>query len=387
MNVPATNAPTIVEGLYSFQLGGSEKLGALLARQLAARGYRTLVLSFFDTDGPIRAELEGAGIACAGLDVARRSRWQRITLARELQDWLESHRPDVLHLHHGVTAIRGVLPARRAGVRRIVMTEHADLQLRTERRYRAALARALPEVDVTTVVNDELVAYFEETFEYCGRDTVAPLRRIRNAVDPAYTTLVRDDAARRDLGIADEFVFVYVGRLVGEKSLDTMLEAFRRVVVESPTAVRLVLAGDGPERASLEAQAERLGIEGRLLWLGAQVDARLALSLADAFVMSSRSEGLPMALLEAMSATLPCVATDVGGIAALLGVDRGWVVPSLQPAALANAMGHVLRDPVARVARALAGRDAVLRDHSIDAVVDAYLDAFALPRRWIDRAA
>jgi glycosyltransferase involved in cell wall biosynthesis len=378
-----TGAPTIVEGLYSFQIGGSEKLGALLARQFAKRGYRVLGLSFFDTDGPIRTELEHAGVECHGLDVLRRSRWRRATLPFEVRRWLAAQHADVVHLHHGVTAIRAVVPARDAGVRRIVVTEHADLQLRTEPRYRWNVRRVLPRADVVTVINGELVEYF-------GRELAVPPARLRlvpNAVDDRYATLTRDDRARAELGLAEAYVYAFVGRLVGAKDLPTLLRAFASARARTSRDLRLVIAGEGEERAALQSLARELALESSLVWLGAQTDASRALSVADAFAMSSISEGVPMAMLEAMQAGLPCVATDVGGIAAVLADGCGTVVPPTDPEALARALVAHAERPEDAKAIGQRGRRRVEERYSLASVVDRYLDTFGLPPHWDCRAA
>lgn len=375
--------PTIVEGLYSFQIGGSEKLGALLARSLAARGYRVLALSFFDTDGPIRAELERAGIRCDGLDVENRSPWRRATLPFEVRRWFAAERVDVAHLHHGVTAIRAVDPAREAGVRRIVVTEHADLQLRTEARYRDRVRRVLPRTDAVTVINAELVEYF-------ARELAVPRSRLHlvpNAVDDAYATLRRDAAARRAHGLEHAFVFAFVGRLVGAKDLGTLLSALAIARGATSQDLRLVVAGDGVEGERLRALARELQIDGAVTWLGAQPDGRAALALADAFAMSSVSEGVPMAMLEAMRAGLPCLATDVGGIAAVLADGCGQVVPPSDPPALAAGLLRYATDPAYAAAVGAAGAARVAERYSLASVVDRYLATFGLPPHWDSRAA
>jgi glycosyltransferase involved in cell wall biosynthesis len=375
--------PTIVEGLYSFQIGGSEKLGALLARQFAARGYRVLGLSFFDSAGPIRDELEAAGVACHGLDVLNRSRWRRATLPFEVRRWCARERVDVLHLHHGVTAIRAVRPAREAGVRRIVVTEHADLQLKIEPRYRWRVKRVLPMADAVTVIDDGLARYFADELAVLA----TRLHVVPNAVDDAYARLRRDEAARAARGLADAYVFAFVGRLVGAKDLGTLLRALALARPSATRELRLVVAGDGPERTALVGLAAGLGIADAVTWLGAQPDGRLALSLADAFAMSSISEGVPMAMLEAMQAGLPCVATDVGGIAGVLADGCGRVVPPSRPNLLAEALLEYARAPRQAAAIGLAGRARVDRQYSLARVVDRYLATFDLPARWHGRAA
>lgn len=373
----------IVQGLYSFQIGGSEKLGSLLARQLLARGYQLHALSFFDYDGPIRGELEEAGVPCSGLGLLERSFVGKMMLRDDAYEYFRRVGASVVHLHHANVAMKGARAAKRAGVPRVVMTEHSDQQLRGGARYRRMTRDALPHVDCVTVISDELFDYFRDDL---GVDA-GRMRVIPNAVDPAYARLRRDDAARERLGLADAFVFAFVGRLVPEKDLGVLLAALSILRREIARDVRVVVAGDGADREPLQAKARELGVDRFVVWLGAQPDAASGLSLGDAFAMSSESEGVPMALLEAMSAGLPCIATDVGGIGRVLADERGLLCPRKDPAALAAAMRRIVEDPVLARRLGSTGAESIAARYSVDSVVDGYLDAFGLPARWAGASA
>jgi glycosyltransferase involved in cell wall biosynthesis len=167
---------------------------------------------------------------------------------------------------------------------------------------------------------------------------------------------------------------------VPEKDVVTLLEAVARLQ-RGGTPVQLTIAGDGQERAPLEGKAAELGVSRRVHVLGALRDTRGVLAEADAFVMSSVSEGTPLALMEAMSAGLPCVATRVGGIPELLdGV--GLIVEARDPQALAVALDGLRRDPHAAALLGERARQRIEQRFSVDAVVDAYLGVFGLPSRW-----
>jgi glycosyltransferase involved in cell wall biosynthesis len=370
--------PTIVQGLYSYQIGGSEKLAALLARQLVDRGYRVHALSFFDYDGPIRTQLEAAGVPCAGLGLLERGLVGKLMLRDDARAFYERVRADVVHLHHANVAMKGARAAKRAGVPRVIMTEHSDQQLRNGVRYRRMTRDSLPFVDGVTVINDELFEYFRDDLHV----DAATMRVIPNAVDPAFGRLRRDDAARARHGLADAFVFSFVGRLVPEKDLGVLFEALAIVRRQVARDVRVVVAGDGAERDALRAKARELGVDRWITWLGTQPDAVGALSLADAFAMSSESEGVPMALLEAMAAGLPCVATDVGGIGRVLADGCGLLCPRKDPPALAAAMLAVVQDPALARRLGTAAAGVIASRYSVDSVVDRYLDAFGLPAQW-----
>jgi glycosyltransferase involved in cell wall biosynthesis len=141
--------------------------------------------------------------------------------------------------------------------------------------------------------------------------------------------------ARAQLGIPpDRKTIGFVGRLTPEKGADLFLDALARL----PGTIAGVIVGDGPERAVLEARCDRLGLRSRLLFAGARPDAGELVSAFDAVVVSSRTEGSPMILLEAISAGVPVVAARVGGVPDVLGERGGWLVPPAAPEAIAAAV-------------------------------------------------
>lgn len=172
------------------------------------------------------------------------------------------------------------------------------------------IAQAATKAHACMAVSDALAAAFAEA---CGmpRDRVTT---VRNGVDLQRFAPGDVQAARSALGIAaDESIVVSVGRLVAGKGFDVAACAVREL-----PGVRLVLVGDGPERAKLE----ELG-QGRVLFLGARPadEVALAYQAADAFVLPSHREGWPNVVTEALASGLPVVATPVGGIPQILGGD------------------------------------------------------------------
>src|SRR5262249_5591200 len=151
-------------------------------------------------------------------------------------------------------------------------------------------------------------------------------------------------AARAALHWDGAPVVLAVGSLTPVKNHAGLVEAFARVTAALPEA-RLVIAGDGPLRAALQAQADALP-GGRVALLGDRDDVPRLLAAADVFVLSSRSEGLSLSLVEAHGAGRACVATDVGGNGeVLVHGETGLLVPPGEPAALADALLALLRDP------------------------------------------
>jgi glycosyltransferase involved in cell wall biosynthesis len=131
-----------------------------------------------------------------------------------------------------------------------------------------------------------------------------------------------------------------------------------------PNAI-FVLVGDGSERASLEAQAARLGIGDRVIFLGYRDDVAELLASCDLLVLPSLYEGLPLSVLEAMAAGKPVVATSVGGTPeAVLDGETGFLVPSRDPTALVRAIQRLLKDACLRRKMGMAGRRRVQRNFS-----------------------
>jgi glycosyltransferase involved in cell wall biosynthesis len=168
---------------------------------------------------------------------------------------------------------------------------------------------------------------------------------IHNGVDLAAALRPRSAALRREVaGEGDEFVFLTVARLAPQKALDDLLTAASTV----PDA-RFAIAGAGPERSRLEAQARRLGVDERVHFLGHRADVPELLAAADAFVLPSLHEGSSLALLEAMAAGKPVVATAIPGSDELV-VDgqSGLLVSPRDPDALARALRRVRSEPETR---------------------------------------
>lgn len=155
-------------------------------------------------------------------------------------------------------------------------------------------------------------------------------------------------ALRREMGLEPEaWITLYVGRLAPEKQLPVLLEAFARVAAESRTA-HLVLAGDGPERNALTQKAVALGLDKRVSWVGACPPERVPrwLRVSDAFALLSALEGFPVALLEAMAAALPAVASDIPANRQLIeDTQTGLLVPPGDVPAAAEALLRLLKTP------------------------------------------
>jgi glycosyltransferase involved in cell wall biosynthesis len=175
---------------------------------------------------------------------------------------------------------------------------------------------------------------------------------------------------------------LYAGRLSPEKGVDVLLDAWAMARRRGALGT-LCLVGEGPERADLERRARDHGILGAVRFAGPADDVAPWLGAADAFVLPSRTEGLSVALLEAMAAGLPVVATDVGGTRDAAG-GAAVLVPPDDPRALAEALAAVLEAPEQAATLGEAARRRVLSRFGIQLVARRHLDLYrevAAPRR------
>jgi glycosyltransferase involved in cell wall biosynthesis len=169
-----------------------------------------------------------------------------------------------------------------------------------------------------------------------------------------------------------------VAALRAEKNLARLLRAFARL--PGGIGARLLIVGDGPERPTLEAQAETLGIAGRVTFAGHVADPAPLYGTFDLFALSSDTEQMPLSVLEAMAAGLPVASTDVGDVRAMLAeANAAHVVSRQDDAALAGALRRLAENPALRQALGAANRAKAERDFDERAMVQAYGALFAGP--------
>ena len=226
--------------------------------------------------------------------------------------------------------------------------------------------------DITTNVSRAAV----QRFIAVGAVPASRIMHVPNGID---TTGFRPDDALRErtrsgLGITDEFVWLAVGRFDEQKDYPNLLRAFASCSADSKDDGLLLIAGDGPLRARIEALSQSLGIAARCRFLGKRSDVGQLMCAADAFVLASAWEGLPIVLLEAAAAGLPIVATDVGGNAEVVTPgESGMVVPPARSDKLADAMREIAALPPATRSRmGTQARSVVQHSFGIDAVVSRW---------------
>ncbi|MBM3307187.1 MAG: glycosyltransferase family 4 protein [Candidatus Eisenbacteria bacterium] len=337
--------------------GGAEMYLTGLMRWLRSAGWEPCLFASDRAEtGEWRAMLGAEGFAVTAF---RPTRELDARGAAEAARMLEGFPLVHFNKTHPRTCLPAIGAARRAGARVVVSTEHVTGRIRSRYPLGSAVAAALTRaanrsLDRIIVVSEASRREYARNFRCAPEQLVA----IRGGVDPGrFERLPDRGAARRGLGIApDATVVVTVGRLCEGKGQDAAVEAvaLARGRIEG---LMLLLVGDGPARGRLEALARERGVSDRVVFAGARGDIETVLASADAMILSSEAESLPLSVLEAMAAGLPVVSTDVGGISEAV-VDRvtGRVVPRRDPDALADATAEVLGRPDHGAALGRAGR-------------------------------
>lgn len=360
---PATRpALSILHVLAPSAAGGLESVVHALATGQVRSGHAVGVIAI-ETPG---ADVSGfsASLRAAHVDVRRVVVGGRGYIAerRAVSALCRGIRPDVVHTHgYRPDVVHG--PAiKRLGIPTVStvhgLTNHETLKGRF---FHWLQARALREYDAVAVVSRPLVhAYTARGISterlHCvpnGWGGPAPLQRAE---------------ARSSLGLDEhDLVVGWIGRLSVEKGADVFLDAIARVARrhsgESP--LKAIIIGDGPERETLRARARTLGLIHNVEWLGIIPGAGRLAAAFDVVVLSSRSEGTPIALLEAMAAGTPVVATNVGGVPDVVTCAEALLVPPDEPRALAAAIDDSLHHRRAAYTRAAAARQRLERDYDL----------------------
>jgi len=358
----------IVHVLLTLKMGGAERMAVELAARQTHHGHRVaMVLLTPEPDAGFAKRLAEVGVEWIvvpkrhGLDLTLSARLLRAFLAR---------RPDVVHTHNRAPLIYATAPARAVGAK-VVHTRHgAGLGSEGEGRLRR-LAGTLVHAYVGVSAPAAAVA------KQAGDARPDKIRVIENGVDVASFAFdpARRLAVRSALGIAPgAWVVGSVGRLVAEKDYGVLIRAAKPYLGGDS---RLVFVGAGPEEGPLRQIAEREAVGPFVVFAGPQQDIAGHLSALDVFALSSKTEGLPMALLEAMSNGRPIVATAVGGIPRVVKHgESGLLAPAGDEAALGAALGSLRESPPTAERMGQLGLAFVRDCYGLEQMVNAYMNLY-----------
>lgn len=331
--------------------------------------------------GALVDRLEGAGIETVLLRARSRADFG---VVRRLKNELMRQRPQLLQTWLFHANLAGRLAGWWAGVPVIV----SGIRVAERRsKWPLRLDRWTQRLVDAHVCVSQSVSDFSERVAGLER---RKLRVIPNGVEAArFAEAAPWDGAT--LGIPPTApVIVAAGRLDRQKGFDLLLRAIA-AGGRFPRDPHWVVVGEGPERGNLERQIADLGLQGTVHLPGWRADLPGILRAATGFVLSSRWEGMPNVVLEAMAAGLPVVATGVEGVRELvIDPETGWIVPPDDTAALTAALRALLADPAGGVQRGLAGAQRVRETFTWEQVCAAYSDMYSelcrerqlLPQAW-----
>ena len=364
--------------ISAFGIGGSERMVKDLAIGQAARGHRVIVVSLAPPpEGPLAVGLRAAGVEA--LTVGKLASVIDPTLPARLAYALRRRDVDVVHTHNPLAMAYGAAAGRMIGAT-VVHTQHGlHAGSRGQRLVRRQVARL---VDAFVAVSPT-IAHQARLGHDLGGDRLEiienGLRLDRFRPDPEQRA-----AVRLEFGLpADAFVIGSVGRIDEWKNQPLLLAAVAPLLGDQ---VRVVFVGDGPAEAELALAIARLPNPAWARMVARRDDLDRVLTAFDVFALSSRSDALPMVVLEAMATALPVVATAVGGLPGVIADGETGYLIAVDERELRDRLRRLVSGPEA--ARVMGGRAraAVLARHDAARMVDDYLRLYERVAAARDRA-
>jgi glycosyltransferase involved in cell wall biosynthesis len=337
----------------SFSFGGAENLLATLARAAPGAGWELQVASLAPRSqdrNAMLSVLEEAGLRVSFLDVPRLA---DVTAVPRLTRAIRASGCDVVHAHLGYSAILAPVAARLAGRACVATLHHVPEDLPPRERAKEWLSVRVPaRLGSLVLVSEASRREFGRRYPPRGS-----WRVLHNGVDlTAFspgTSALPDDVHVPDGAL----LATMIAALRAPKGHRTAIAAWSDVVAAAPDA-RLLVVGDGPERARLQQQVAHQGLGEHVLLLGGRADVARLLRASTLAVLPSLTEALPTSLIEAAACGLPVVATDVGGVGEVVQHGRtGILVPPGDTGAFARAVVNVLGDPDRRARMGAVARD------------------------------
>lgn len=352
----------IVHAIYSLEMGGAEVLVGQLARIQRAEGHEVSVCCYTKV-GVIGESLRADGfeVWVPGEAHPLKTMWRYFQRFRKI-------RPDAVHCHNPAATLHAAVGARMAGVRSIVATRHRLEPLPYNMSVELKFSLVSRFCDWITGISEIT----------CVNARNAPLARRKKIVLVYNGTAPVERVSTEALGKTG-FTAVFIGRLAPEKDLGTAIRAIGLAVQQMPE-LRLWIVGDGAVRPALEALAAELGLAEQVKFWGQRMDTAQFFSAADAFVMSSITEGLPMSLLQAMSLGIPAVLTDVdGGAEVVRMAGCGLLTPVGDAEAMGVAILRMASDDNLRAEFSLKARAAYEERFTLEQMNAGYMNLYLHP--------
>ena len=371
--------------VYGFQMGGLERCVAHFVNHLDRNRFQPLIVCLGE-NGSAQEWITTSDVEIVAL---QKREGNDLRVVKRLAEVLRSRSVDVVHSHNWGTLVETVLARRWAKVPGHLHAEHGQeldaMKIRgMKKRLRGIVRRwALSQADTVVVCADSVR---DRVAEQCG----FPHNRMQfipNGVDRPRSVAASSQRAviRQQLGIQpSDIVIGSLSRLVPVKNFPTAIESIS-LAVRQDQRLHLILVGEGPETENLRICASSAGVAKHVHFVGRQDNVADWLETMDIYLNSSISEAMNMAILEAMSAGVPVIATDVGDNAALLNADDscGLIVPAANAKRMSKAILQLSGDEEMRTSisrQASARYDALFtRDRMVKAYSDAYQEIIPQP--------
>lgn len=355
--------PRVLQVVLSLNPGGTERLVLDLAERLHSDV--PMMICCIDQVGAWGEEARSKGIEVVALE---RTPGFHPAIGRAIARAAVRHGATIVHAHHYSPFVYSCIAQLwRPGVK-LVFTEHgraSDAPPSAKRRTVNLLLGKLPHR--VFAVSNELKAHL--VAEGFARDTVDVIYNginVGRLPDPALRKRIREDLSLSE----HDLLIGTIGRLDPVKDFETLI----RAMAELPSSMRtaLIIVGDGAERERLQQAAKSLPDQSRVRLLGHRDDARQWLAGCDVYVNSSISEGVSLTILEAMAASLPIIATRVGGTPEVVDESSARLVPSRNPSAIAAALFALAEDAELRRRMGRFARQRVETHFTVERMVKEY---------------
>ncbi|HKQ80561.1 MAG TPA: glycosyltransferase [Blastocatellia bacterium] len=365
--------PRVLHLITSFEVGGTERQAVELLKRIDRRRF-DLHLAAVRLEGPLYDEVAALFPRVPLFPLTSFYNANAVKQLIRLRNWMISEGADILHAHDFYAGLFGAAAARLTRVRVIACQRHLRLSDRPAHEWGMRLIRRLAH---RVLVNSEAIRDHILTSGHTAPEKIVV---IRNGLSDAAERAALDDDGRvkqraallRELNLDEAAKLIgLVARLQPVKGHSYFIEAASLIAAVEPDA-HFLLVGDGALRPEIEEQAARLGVRDRVRLLGARNDAATIAAGFDVAVLASLSEGLPNAVMEAMAAGAPVVATAVGGTTELVidGVT-GFLAPPADAEALARRILDALRDPDRSALMAEQGRRRVLSQFGMRRMIES----------------
>lgn len=361
----ARRRPRVLHLISSFEIGGTERQAVELLKRLDGERY-DVRLAALRNEGPFYSQIEARFPDVPEFPLTSFYDANAVKQLARLRRLMLRENIDILHAHDFYSSLIGAAAARLSGVRVIAAQRHLKL---SDRRAHKWGTRLIHRLATRILVNSEAIREYIVNNDGAQPDKIIV---VKNGVVPITSSPKTRAELCGELGLDNDVTIVgMVARLQTVKGHRFFIEAAAEVL-RRRTDAHFVLVGDGPLRTEIASQAAELGITNHVHMLGDRADVSRLVSAFDLLVLASLHEGLPNAVMEAMAAGVPVVATGVGGTKELITAgETGYLAPPANSAALAERICFALGDEIHRDEIISAARRKIASAFGIERMVES----------------